>query len=250
MRHVAVVGGSRGIGRATVMRFAQNGDRVLSTSRSGVHDKDFPPQVVSRAVNMAEVDAPARILDAIEQDLGRLDVLCLVAGVFPACPLSDMTPEALSEILQINLASQILTVSAALPLLKQSEHPRVVLMSSITGPVTGFPGWSHYGATKAGQLGFMRTAALELAPWGITVNAIAPGSVATEGLADMGQDYLEAAAATIPLGRLASTSDIADAVFFLASDSAGYITGQCITVDGGQTLPETAEAVLPLASKD
>ena len=102
MRHVAVVGGSRGIGRATVMRFAQNGDRVLSTSRSGVHDKDFPPQVVSRAVNMAEVDAPARILDAIEQDLGRLDVLCLVAGVFPACPLSDMTSEALSEILQIS----------------------------------------------------------------------------------------------------------------------------------------------------
>jgi 3-oxoacyl-[acyl-carrier protein] reductase len=124
-------------------------------------------------------------------------------------------------------------------LLKHSAAGRIVLTSSITGPLTGYPGWSHYGATKAGMLGFMRTAALELARLKITINAVLPGNVLTEGVSDLGQAYIETMAAAIPLKRLGTVEEIGHAVAFLASEEAGFITGQTIVVDGGQTLPES-----------
>jgi 3-oxoacyl-[acyl-carrier protein] reductase len=118
-----------------------------------------------------------------------------------------------------------------------------VLTSSITGPITGFPGWTHYGATKAGQLGFMRTAGIELAKYGITVNAVLPGNIISEGLQRLGDEYLKTMAAAIPLKRLGEAEDIGNAALFLASKEAGYITGQTIVVDGGQTLPESLDAL-------
>jgi 3-oxoacyl-[acyl-carrier protein] reductase len=119
----------------------------------------------------------------------------------------------------------------------------VIQTSSITGPVTGYPGWAHYGASKAGQLGFMRTAAIELAASGITVNAIMPGNIVTEGLADLGDEYLRQMTGSIPLRRLGTVSEIGHTALFLASDEAGYITGQTIVVDGGQVLPESLAAL-------
>jgi 3-oxoacyl-[acyl-carrier protein] reductase len=113
-----------------------------------------------------------------------------------------------------------------------------VLTSSITGPLTGAAGWSHYGASKAAQLGFMRTAAIELAPLGITVNAVLPGNIATEGLEELGEEYVRDIERAIPLGRLGTVEEIAHTALFLAGDEAAYITGQTIVVDGGQTLPE------------
>ena len=112
-----------------------------------------------------------------------------------------------------------------------------------TGPVTGYPGWTHYGAAKAGQLGFMRTACIELAKYGITVNAVMPGNIMTEGLQGLGAEYLETMAASIPLKRLGSVDDIGHAVAFLASKEAAYITGQAIVVDGGQVQPESLDAL-------
>jgi 3-oxoacyl-[acyl-carrier protein] reductase len=119
----------------------------------------------------------------------------------------------------------------------------VVLTSSITGPVTGFPGWSHYGASKSGQLGFLKTAAMELSRYNTTINAVLPGNIITEGLEDLGQDYLDTMAASIPLKRLGSVEDIANAALFFASDEAAYITGQSIVVDGGQIIPESLESI-------
>ena len=121
---------------------------------------------------------------------------------------------------------------------------RIVLTSSITGPITGDPGWTHYGASKAGQLGFMRTAALELAPRKITINAVMPGNIATEGLDGLGQDYLDKMTESIPLKKLGSVEDIAYAALFFASEEAGFITGQTVVIDGGQVLPESLGAIL------
>jgi 3-oxoacyl-[acyl-carrier protein] reductase len=134
-------------------------------------------------------------------------------------------------------------VQSALPALAASGHGRVIVTSSITGPVTGFSGWTAYGASKAGQLGFLKSAALELARQKITVNAIMPGNIATEGLADMGAEYIAGMEAAIPLGHLGSVADIAAAALFFASDEAGYITGQTLVVDGGQIIPESLEAM-------
>jgi 3-oxoacyl-[acyl-carrier protein] reductase len=134
-------------------------------------------------------------------------------------------------------------VQAALPALAASGHGRVVITSSITGPITGYPGWSHYGASKAAQLGFLRTAAMELAPKNITVNAVLPGNIVTEGLAEMGQEYMDQMAAAVPAGRLGNVADIGNAALFFATDEAAYITGQSLVVDGGQILPESQAAI-------
>ena len=127
--------------------------------------------------------------------------------------------------------------------LAASGHGRVVITSSITGPVTGYPGWSHYGASKAAQLGFLRTAAMELAPKKITVNAVLPGNIITEGLIEMGQEYMDQMAAAVPAGKLGSVADIGNAALFFATDEAAYITGQSLVVDGGQILPESQAAI-------
>jgi 3-oxoacyl-[acyl-carrier protein] reductase len=127
--------------------------------------------------------------------------------------------------------------------MKQRRTGRIVLTSSITGPVTGFPGWSHYGASKAGQLGFMRTAAIELAPSHITINAVMPGNIATEGLVDLGSEYTARMENSIPMRRLGTVADIANAVLFFSSDEAAYITGQTLVIDGGQVLPESLMAL-------
>jgi len=110
-------------------------------------------------------------------------------------------------------------------------------------PITGFPGWSHYGASKAAQLGFMRTAAIELAPYAVTVNAVLPGNIATEGLADLGGEYRHAMEMSIPQRRLGDVTDIGNAALFFASDEAAYVTGQALVVDGGQILPESLAAL-------
>jgi 3-oxoacyl-[acyl-carrier protein] reductase len=154
-----------------------------------------------------------------------------------------MTPEQLEEVLGVNLKGTFFAVQAALPALRSSGRGRVIITSSITGPITGFSGWSHYGASKAGQLGFMRSAALELARSGITINAIMPGNIITEGLADLGPEYLATMEAAIPLGRLGSIEEIASAALFLATEEAAYITGQTLVIDGGQTIPESLEAM-------
>src|SRR6185312_6570672 len=184
-----------------------------------------------------------RVAAEVVSRYGGIDIVCANAGVFPDVQLADMTESDIDEIFATNVKGTMLTVKACLPHLERSGHGRVILTSSITGPITGFPGWSHYGATKAAQLGFLRTACIELAPKKITINAVLPGNVVSEGLEKLGDDYLAAMTAAIPLGRLGRVEEIGAAALFLATDEAGYITGQTVVVDGGQTLPESLAAV-------
>ena len=146
-----------------------------------------------------------------QERLGGIDVLCTNAGIFPDARLEDLTESDLDQVLGINLKGTILSVQACLPALERSGRGRVIITSSITGPITGFPGWTHYGASKAGQLGFMRTAAIELASKGITVNAVLPGNIVTEALADLGKEYASGMTSAIPLGRLGTVDEIAPA---------------------------------------
>ncbi|WP_241648350.1 SDR family oxidoreductase [Paenirhodobacter populi] len=144
---------------------------------------------------------------------GGVDILCANAGIFPAAKLGEMTAGDFDHVISPNLKSTFLSVSAVLPEMTK-RGGRIVITSSITG----YPGWSHYGASKAGQLGFMRTAAIELAPKKITVNAVMPGNIATEGLDGMGADYIAGMEAAIPLRRLGTVRDIANTALFLASN--------------------------------
>ena len=127
-----------------------------------------------------------RMAAEVAERHGGIDVLCANAGVFPDTKLVDMTEQDIDSIFATNVKGTMLSVKACIPYLEASGHGRVILTSSITGPITGFPGWSHYGATKAAQLGFLRTACIELAPKAITVNAVLPGNVVSEGLDELG----------------------------------------------------------------
>ena len=249
-RAVVVTGATRGIGKGIARVFATSGARVLIAGR----DEDAAKAAVAElsadgaevSYVLADVSERAgceRIAATAAERLGGIDILCANAGIFPDKPLTDMTDEDMDTVFGTNLRGCILSVQACLPALQQSAHGRVILTSSITGPITGFPGWAHYGASKAGQLGFMRTAAIELARHGITVNAVLPGNVVTEGLADLGEEYIQEMTASVPLRRLGTVDEIGYAALFLATDEAGYITGQTIVVDGGQVLPESLGAL-------
>jgi len=249
-RAVVVTGATRGIGKGIARVFATSGARVLIVGR----DEDAAKAAVAALAAggaevcyvLADVGSRAdceRIAATAAERLGGIDVLCANAGIFPDKPLADLTDEDIDTVLGTNLRGCILTVQACLPALRQSAHGRVILTSSITGPITGFPGWAHYGASKAGQLGFMRTAAIELARHGITINAVLPGNVLTEGLEDLGDEYIGEMTASVPLRRLGTVDEIGHTALFLATDEAGYITGQAIVVDGGQVLPEALGAL-------
>jgi 3-oxoacyl-[acyl-carrier protein] reductase len=246
-RSVLVTGGSKGIGKGIARVFANAGAKVAILARHGDRAEAAAKEIGHGAFGVAgDVTSPASLETAVKTVAARnggLDVLCANAGIFPPAKLEEMSVEQWDEVIDTNLKGTFLSVKAALPYLKKSDQGRIVITSSITGPVTGFPGWTHYGATKAGQLGFMRTACIELAKYGITVNAVMPGNILTEGLIGMGEDYQKTMAASIPLKRLGTVEDIGYAALYFASKEAGYVTGQTIIVDGGQILPESLEAL-------
>ncbi len=249
-RSVVVTGATRGIGKGIARVFARAGTRVLVVGRDEQAARQTVTELAAEGGDASYVLADVarredceRVAATADERHGGIDVLCANAGIFPAHTLAEMTDADIDEVFGTNLKGCILTVQACMPALARSGHGRVILTSSITGPITGFPGWSHYGASKAGQLGFMRTAAIELASSGITVNAVLPGNVATEGLDELGEGYEAAMTASIPLKRLGTVEDIGNAALFLATDEAAYITGQAIVVDGGQVLPESLAAM-------
>ncbi|MGL4295860.1 MAG: 3-oxoacyl-ACP reductase FabG [Aestuariivirga sp.] len=242
-----MTGGSKGIGKGIARVLANAGARVAIVARHADQAEAAAKEIGHGAFGLAgDVTSMAsmdKVMKTVADKNGGLDVLCANAGIFPPAKLEEMTSEQWDEVVDTNLKGTFHSVKAAIPYLKTSDQGRIVLTSSITGPVTGFPGWTHYGATKAGQLGFMRTACIELARYGITVNAVLPGNILTEGLIGMGEEYQKTMAASIPLKKLGTVEDIGYAALYFASKEAGYVTGQTIIVDGGQILPESLEAL-------
>lgn len=242
-----VTGGTRGIGLGIARRFARAGIQVLVVSRAQA-DADAVAAAIGAgatgfAADVSDAQQCRAMAEVAMQRYGRIDILAANAGIFPSAPLVEMTMEQFDTVMATNVRSSFLCTQAVLPYMKMRQFGRVILTSSITGPVTGYPGWSHYAASKAAQLGFMRTAALEVARDGITVNAVMPGNIRTEGLEEMGADYQAQMAASIPTGVLGEVDDIANAVLFFASREAAFITGQGLIIDGGQVLPESAAAL-------
>lgn len=241
-----VTGGAKGIGKGISEALSQAGAYVIIADIDEVAGTESAQSIHGEFIKMDVTDQQAvhQCFDEILKKHGRIDIVCSNTGIFPQATLDEMTEQDWDLMQSVNVKGMFFVVQRALKTMEKQQYGRVVITSSITGAITGFPGWSHYGASKAAQLGFMRSAALEYARFGITVNAVMPGNILTEGLAAQGETYLNQMKATIPTHTLGEPKDIGYAAAFLASKEAKFITGQTIIVDGGQILPESPEALL------
>ncbi|HEI8866703.1 TPA: SDR family oxidoreductase [Serratia odorifera] len=249
-RLVLVTGGAQGIGLAIVRAFAQLGATVVLADRQAGKAQQAAAELVelgwqvqAEACDVAQPAQIAALVARVTQRHARLDVVIHNAAYFPLTPFAHIDAELLQRTLSVNLMAPFFLAQAALPWMRRQGGGRLLVTSSVTGPKVAYPGLAHYAASKAGVNGFIRAAALELAPYGITVNGVEPGMIRTLAMANLGGEALTRTIGTaVPLGRLGEPEDIAAAMVFLASSAAGYITGQTLVVDGGALLPET---VLP-----
>ncbi|SDH87693.1 3-oxoacyl-[acyl-carrier protein] reductase [Sinosporangium album] len=227
-RSVLVTGGNRGIGLAIARELAVAGDAVAVTYRSGE-----PPEglfgVRCDVTSMADVEAA---FDKAEAEHGPVEVVVANAGITKDTLLPMMKEETFTDVIDANLTGAYRVAKRAVRGMLRMRRGRIILISSTTA-TRGLAGQTNYAASKAGMIGFARSAARELGSRGITVNVVAPGFVQTDMTADLDESYQEQIKAAIPLGRYATTADIARVVKFIASDDAAYITGAVIPVDGG-----------------
>jgi 3-oxoacyl-[acyl-carrier protein] reductase len=241
-----VTGGARGIGLgiATVLR--AEGANVVIADIDGAVAAQAAAQLCDTGEHalavQADVTVPTDVGSMAAEAVrrwGRIDILAANAGIYPHIPLAELGVADWNRVIGINVTGALLAIQACVPRMTEQGYGRVVLTSSITGSVVGQPGYTHYGASKAAMLGLMRSAALELAAAGITVNAVLPGNIRTPGFADLGAEHERRMLAAIPAKRFGEPEDVGWAVRFLASHEAGYITGQTLIIDGGQVLPES-----------
>ena len=238
-----VIGAARGIGKGVAKRFAEEGAKLILADTDAAHGQatagEFGAAFVRTDISRME-DAEAAVGLALEHH-GRLDIMVQNAGIYPWQLIENTSTEDWDRVMGVNLRGSFNAARAALVPMKRQGVGRMLFTSSITGPHVTSPGHGHYSATKAGINGFIRSAALEFSGYGITVNGVEPGNILTEGVQEQrGAAFIKNMEDAIPLGRLGSPRDVANAFLFLASDDASYITGTTIVVDGGQLLPEGA----------
>ena len=243
-RIALVIGGARGIGAGIAERFVEEGASIVLADREASAGAAMAARLGGHFVSVdvaKKADVEGAVGAALQRH-GRLDILVQNAGIFPWTLIENIEPEEWDSVLAVNLKGTYLAARAALAPMRAQKYGRMIFTSSITGPRVTSPGHGHYSASKAGINGFIKAAALEFAGYGITVNGVEPGNILTEGVkAGRSAAFIESMEDMIPLGRLGSPRDVANAVLFLASDEASYITGTTIVVDGGQTLPEGAD---------
>ena len=235
-----ITGASRGIGKAVALAFAKQGANIAFTDlrydeNAQATEKEIEACGVKAkmyASNAADFAQTAATVEEIAKEFGRIDILVNNAGITKDTLLMRMTEEQWDAVINVNLKSVFNFTKAVSAIMLKQKSGSIISMSSVVG-VSGNAGQANYSASKAGVIGLTKAAAKELASRNITVNAVAPGFVATEMTDVLSDSVKEAAVATIPLGRFGEVEDIAETVVFLASDKAKYITGQVICVDGG-----------------
>jgi 3-oxoacyl-[acyl-carrier protein] reductase len=243
-RIVLITGAGIGIGRATAFAFARAGDHVVVTDVLEDQGQAVASEIRQTGgsaefhrldvTSTAGVDA---VVAAVEAKHGALDVVVANAGIAHKVPLAELTDEKWDHTLDVDLKGILRVVRRAAPAMRSRRKGAIVALSSIMGIAYGWDEHVHYSAAKSGVIGLVRGLAVELARDGLRVNAVAPGYIRTaQALSEqhsLGEAGLAAAPSFIPLGRVGMPEDIADVIVFLASEAARYVTGQCITVDGG-----------------
>lgn len=238
-RVAIVTGASRGIGRSLALTMAGQGAKLVLSARNAEALEQLVAEIqaaggnaVAVAGDVSSAAAAGELIEAGMQTFGRIDILVNNAGITRDALLLRMKDEDWDDVLNVNLKGAFLCIRAAAKVMSKQRFGRIINISSVVGEM-GNPGQANYCASKAGLLGLTKSVARELARRNVTVNAITPGFIVTDMTEALSEKTREELAAQIPLGRLGSAEDIAHAVIFLASDQAGYITGQTLGVNGG-----------------
>lgn len=237
---VAVVtGASQGLGKAVAVALGINGAKVVCLARNADKLKSTVAEIEAAggsaqavACDVTDREAAAAAITGAKSDHGRLDILVNNAGITRDKLMRGMSDEEWDSVIATNLTSCFVCCRAAATIMRRAKYGRIINMASISGLI-GNPGQANYSASKAGMIGLTRTLSKELISRGVTVNAIAPGFIASEMTAEMGEVVLEEAKKRIPAKRLGTPEDVAGTALFLASREASYISGQTIVVDGG-----------------
>lgn len=238
-----VTGAGQGIGKGIACALSREGTKVVMADIAEIRGETLREvegcgsEVLAVRVNVASWRDAGEMARAAVERFGRIDILVNNAGIYPYRPLLEMTEEDWDRVMGVNLKGVFNCTKAVLPKMVYQRGGNIINIASIAGAVVGFSNLAHYSASKGGVLGFTRAAALELAPYGIRVNAIAPGSVETPGtMRGADEAALKQFLQMIPLRRMGVPADIGNLAVFLASDESSYITGQLIVADGGYTI--------------
>ena len=233
---VMVTGGAAGIGRVTAENFAKEGARIaicdVNPEAGEAALKALGPEASFEKVDVADSASVSSWVDAVFEKYGQIDVLVNNAGITRDSLIMRMKEADWDAVISVNLKSAFNCVKAVSKIMVKQRSGRIINLASVVG-VMGNPGQANYVASKAGMIGFTKTVAKELGARGITVNAVAPGFIETDMTAVLSEKVKEAMLSMIPLQRAGNPQDVADAITFLASDQAAYITGQVIHVTGG-----------------
>lgn len=243
-RVAIVTGGGRGIGRATALRFAADGAKVVVATRTAAPGQEVVDEIVANggeavleALDIGLRDEVRGLVERTAARFGRIDIILHNAAYVTPATLADMPDEVLDQMFDVGVKAAFWLTRDALPWLKLSPAGRILVTSSVAGNQKSLPSRVHYGSVKMAVTGFVRGAGLELSRHGITVNAIEPGLTVTHALTSVATEaQIAAMGADIPIGRAGRPEEIAAAFAFLASDEAGYMTGRSLTMDGGGSL--------------
>ncbi len=227
-----VTGGTKGIGKGIADKLSENGAKVVVSAR---HEEKTNHHFVK--CDVSSFKGVQKMVDETVKKYGKVDILVNNAGIYPGIELKDMTEDQWNRVMDVNLNGVFNCVKLVLPFMMKQKSGNIINIASIAGVKIGFPGLVHYCTTKAGVEGFTKAAALEMAPYNIRVNAIAPGLIVTPGIQEFMNDKdIKDFVKTVPLKKAGSPVDIAEAALFLSSEKSQYITGQTIVVDGGYTI--------------
>ncbi len=238
-----VTGGSRGLGRAVCLELAAGGANIVlcyagneaAANETAAACEALGAKVVAVRCNVADSGEVKALMDTAIQAFGRIDILVNNAGITRDGLLMMMKETDFDDVIATNLKGTFLCMKAVARQMMKQRYGRIVNLSSVVG-LRGNAGQVNYAASKAGVIGMTKSLAKELASRGVTVNAVAPGFMETDMTAAMPEAAKAATLAAIPMGRMGAAEDVAKTVAFLASEGAGYITGQVIAVDGGMSM--------------
>ena len=235
-----VTGSSRGIGAVIARRLAQAGARVALNYNANLQAATEVMRTITAdggdaiiiAGDVSDQTGAQETIKAVINRFGRIDILINNAGIHRDRLLLRMTPADFDEVLQVNLRGAFLCTRYVMPHLIRQHYGRVINISSVVG-LTGNPGQANYAAAKAGLIGFTKAVAREVASRNVTVNAVAPGYIATGMVEDLSDEQRNQILERIPMGRFGTSDDVAETILFLSGKGAGYLTGQVLTIDGG-----------------